>query len=117
MEYPHLQQIYARRGGDDFTILSVETTNRPQLAREFVQKVGATFPIVLDVDKKMHDLYSLEGVPYNLVIDRDGRVIFRHLGFAEGGEETLDAEIAYLLEGKGPAQPQAQAQGEHAEKM
>ncbi len=96
MEYPYLQQIYARHAGSDFTILSIETTNRPELAKKFVAEVGATFPIVLDDTKQARGLFSLKGVPTNLVIDRQGNIIFRHLGFAPGEEKVLEAEIEYL---------------------
>jgi len=98
VEYPHLQEIYARRGGDEFTILSVETTNRPELAKKFVAEVGATFPIVLDTEKKAREIFNLVGVPTNLLIDREGRIVFRHLGFSLGQEKMLDAEVQYLIE-------------------
>lgn len=100
MEYPHLQEIYARRGGDDFTILSIETTNRPELAKKFADEIGARFPILLDENKQARTVYGLQGVPTNLLIDRQGRVVFRHLGFSKGQEKILDAEIQYLLDQK-----------------
>jgi hypothetical protein len=98
VEYPHLQEIFARRGGDDFTILSIETTNRPELARKFVDEVGAKFPIILDEKKEARNVFALQGVPTNLLIDREGRVVFRHLGFSEGHEKILDAEVQVLLD-------------------
>ena len=104
MEFPHLQEIYARRASPDFTILSVETTNRAELARKFVAQYGATFPVVLDEQKVARNLFSLKGVPTNLLIDRNGMIVFRHLGFSPGHEKMLDAEVAILLE-----QPSTQA--------
>lgn len=98
MEYPHLQEIYARRAGNDFTILSIEVSNRPEMAKKFVAEIGATFPILLDENKMARTLYSLKGVPANLLIDRDGNIIFRHLGFSPGHEKILDAEVQYLLD-------------------
>lgn len=97
MEYPHLQEIFKQHGGNDFTILSIETTNRPELARKFVEQVGATFPIVLDDQKTAGTTFQLQGVPTNLLIDRDGNVIFRHLGFAPGHEKILEAEVKLLM--------------------
>jgi hypothetical protein len=99
-----LQQIFAQHGGSDFTILSIETTNRPELAREFVQKVGATFPIVLDEQKTAGTIFQLQGVPTNLLIDREGNVIFRHLGFSPGHEKILEAEVLTLM-GKSDTPP------------
>ena len=97
MEYPHLVDIYERRGGNDFTILSVETTNRPELAKKWVADMKATFPIVTDELKMARSMFQLKGVPTNILIDRNGRAIFRHLGFNPGEEKILEAEVEYLL--------------------
>ena len=97
MEYPHLVDLYARRGGSDFTILSVETTNRPELAKMWVADMKATFPIVTDELKMARSIFQLKGVPTNILIDRKGRAIFRHLGFSPGDEKILEAEVEYLV--------------------
>ncbi|MBM3286241.1 MAG: TlpA family protein disulfide reductase [Candidatus Eisenbacteria bacterium] len=106
MEYPHLQEIYARRGGEDFVILSVETTNRPALAEKFVAEHAATFPVLVDDQRQMRSLFGLKGVPTNLLIDRQGKIVFRHLGFAPGNEKMFEAEIDFLL-----AKPEGSAKG------
>ncbi len=97
MEYPHLVELYGRRGGNDFTIMSVETTNRPELAKKWVADMKATFPVVTDELKMARSLFQLKGVPTNILIGRDGRAVFRHLGFSPGDEKILDAEVEYLL--------------------
>ena len=98
MEFPHLQEIYATYQGDDFELLAVETSNRPELAKEFVEKHGATFPIAIDDAEMSREAYELLGVPTTFMIDREGKIIFRHLGFSPGDEEMLDAELRMLLE-------------------
>lgn len=97
MEFPHLQEIYARYAGEEFTILSVETTNRPQLAREMIDEFGATFPVVVDEERVAGEKYGLIGVPTTWMVDRQGRIVFRHLGFSPGDEEMLRAEVELLL--------------------
>ena len=89
-----LYKTYHDRG---FTILSVETTNRPQLAKEFSTKVGATFPIVEDDAHVSADLFDVHATPTNLMIDRSGKIIFRTLGYSPGMEKDMAAEIEYLL--------------------
>ena len=61
--------------------------------------MGATFPIVLDDQKISREVFKIQGTPTNLVIDRQGRIIFRHLGFGPGSEEILKAEIEMLMKG------------------
>ena len=97
MEFPHLQKIFAKYGGDDFTVFSVEKTNRPELSKEFVLEHGATFPVVVDTARVARESYELLGVPTTFMIDRQGRYIFRHLGFSEGDEVMLEDEIRLLM--------------------
>jgi hypothetical protein len=37
------------------------------------------------------------GTPTNLILNADGRLVFRHLGFGEGNEKIMEAEIRDLL--------------------
>ena len=90
--------MYSRYQGQGFTILSVETSNRPQLAKEFTSSVGATFPIVIDDADVSGNLFGVHATPTNLMIDREGRIIFRSLGYMPGKEKALAAQIEYLLQ-------------------
>jgi hypothetical protein len=92
-----LQEIYQQYKDRGFTVFSVETTNRPQLAKEFTDKVGATFPIVLDDAKVNKSLFGIAGTPTNLLIDRKGRVYFTSIGYSPGHEKALAAMVEYLL--------------------
>ncbi len=89
-----IQKEYASRG---FTVLSVETTNRPALAKTFTTEVGATFPIVLDDADASDKLFGVRATPTNLMIDRKGMIIFRSVGYGPGMEKSLAAQVEYLL--------------------
>ncbi|MBD3161955.1 MAG: redoxin domain-containing protein [Candidatus Eisenbacteria bacterium] len=99
MEFPHLQEIYAEHGGADFTILAVEVSNRPEMAKEMVDEIGAEFPVLVDEDEAAGESYGLRGYPTTWMIDREGRIVFQHLGFSPGDQAMLRAEVELLLEG------------------
>lgn len=75
----------------------METSNRPQLAREFTTSIGITFPIVIDDQEVSGRLFDVQATPTTLMIDRDGQIIFRSLGFSPGKEKSIEAEIQYML--------------------
>ncbi len=79
-------------------MLSVEVSNRPQLAREFVAHVGATFPILNDDQDLASKVYGVTGTPTNIMIDAKGRIFFRSMGFAPGYEKKHAAAVEYLLD-------------------
>jgi hypothetical protein len=75
----------------------MEVSNRPELARDFVNRVGATFPIVNDDQNLAKIIYNVAGTPTNLMIDQQGRIFFRSMGYGPGYEKMYAAEIDYLL--------------------
>ncbi|MCP4550003.1 MAG: TlpA family protein disulfide reductase [bacterium] len=98
MEFPHLAALSKKIENPDFAMLSVNTRlNQADLARQMVQEHGADWPILLDTKEVTYGLYGVSGVPTTLFIDRDGRTIFKTLGFAEGDEENLEIMVEALL--------------------
>ena len=78
-------------------VLGVDTGehgNQAVNARQFRDKHGLTYPILLDAGDKIAAQYGVTGFPTNLVIDRKGIV-----RLAEGGYNppALDQEINRLL--------------------
>jgi hypothetical protein len=78
-------------------LISIETSNRPQMAQEFINKVGVTFATVNDDQEVSGKLFSVNATPANLMIDDEGRIFFRTYGFAPGHEKIYAAQIEYLL--------------------
>lgn len=39
----------------------------------------------------------MTAAPTNLILDAEGKMVFRHVGFGAGGEKTMEAEIRDLL--------------------
>jgi thiol-disulfide isomerase/thioredoxin len=96
-EFPHLQAFQHELKGRGFTVVGVEVTRRPELAQQFLKELGVTFPVVEDKTDVAGGLYQVTGTPTNFLIDREGRIIFRGVGYAPGGEGELRAQIEYLL--------------------
>ena len=55
-----------------------------------------TFPIVVTADKDFFskNQYGVRGTPTSFLLNGDGKVVFRHIGYLAGGEKTMEAEAA-----------------------
>jgi thiol-disulfide isomerase/thioredoxin len=63
--------------------------------KDFTQKLGMNYPIVL-ADEKMEQAFGgIEAIPTTFIIDRAGRVVKKDSGFANKGE--FEQEIKPLL--------------------
>jgi peroxiredoxin len=80
-----------------FTVVAVETTNRPEMAQEFLQSIEVGFPTLNDDTRSVGGLFGVRYTPTNIVLDRDGRVYFTTIGYAPGKEAALAAQVEYLL--------------------
>jgi peroxiredoxin len=59
-------------------------------ASAFAKEVKATFPVVHDVKGKMNDQFGVEGLPANVIVGRDGKVVASIDGV---DEKALDAAV------------------------
>jgi len=63
----------------------------------YVHGRGFTFTVLLDSDASVCRLYNPEGgVPYTVVIDRQGATAYNHSGYLPGDERALFSAVASL---------------------
>ena len=86
-----IEEIYKQFKGKDVEVLGAGIDwNQPYSCKEWVKKFRLSFPI-LD-DSKGQQIYNYFGngiVPYNMVIDRNGRLIYSDSGFKK--EDIVNA--------------------------
>jgi peroxiredoxin len=96
-EMPQLAKLYDKYRASGFVLLGVNIDDDAGKAADLATKLGLTFPISLDIDKKVSRLYDLTAMPSTVLIDREGRVRHVHRGYHEGYEDTYDRQIRGLL--------------------
>ena len=96
-EMPQLNRLYDKYKSAGFVLLGVNVDEDTRNAVAVAGKLGVKIPVLLDTDKKTSQAYDLNAMPSTVLIDRDGRVRYVHRGYAEGTEDTYDAQIRALL--------------------
>ncbi len=95
-EIPSLIELHQQYGDDGVIIVGASVDRGGvDLVKRFVQRFKINYPIVIADEKMMRDFGNVEAVPTTFLIDRNGRVAGKHVGFAE--KETLEREIKSLL--------------------
>jgi len=69
-EAPILENIH--KAHPELAVLSVDSGERSMTVQNFVQAFGITYPVLLDTDGKVSNLYQIMYIPTNLFIDKDG---------------------------------------------
>jgi thiol-disulfide isomerase/thioredoxin len=96
-EFPHMAELYKDVSRDQFDIAAISDDVDLSKMRAFVTEFRPPFPILVG-GGRMKAIYHYRGLPYSVLLDRQGRIIERIFGF--GGEtefrqlrETISREI------------------------
>ena len=73
-ELSDLEGLYQKFKKQDLVILGISSDKRPQVAN-FVKVRKITFPVLLDPEQKVAQLYKILGVPKTFVYDREGKLV------------------------------------------
>jgi peroxiredoxin len=98
---PSFERVYNDYKNQGFVILAVNATNQDTLsnARDFVNQNQLTFPILLDNDGKVSQLYQLRSLPTSFFVDKNG-VIRDVIVGGPMSEALLRIRVQNLLEEK-----------------
>ena len=97
-EIPELVRFYGEYHQRGVEILAVDVGDNPQKVPSFVAENKMTFPVLLDKNKKVADLYQVTGYPRTFIIDRQGKI--RDIIFGAANYAVLSAKIDALLKGE-----------------
>lgn len=99
-EMPALEKIHQTYKDQGLTILGVSMDGPESIANvePTVRRYGITYPILLDEETRVVALYNpARDAPYSVLIDRQGRIVERFLGYSPGDEVKLEQRIQPLL--------------------
>ncbi len=96
-EMPILDRLHHRYQDTGFAVLGINVEGEREPAQDLVDKTNVTFPILLDADQKVSEMYDLQAMPSSVVIDRDGVVRYIHLGYKPGDEAKYVEVVKRLI--------------------
>jgi len=100
VELPRLQALYEQYKDEGFEVVAVDTNRESELATAFIEKNGLTYTLLEDGEGDLavgSGTFGVHEFPSSFLIDRDGRVVYFHVGFDPGDENKLEEEIKSLL--------------------
>lgn len=99
-EVPFLERLHTSYGGKGVRVLSVLTDGVDAAATKTIMKevrAAPSYPVLVDPDFAVSDIYTNFVVPHTLVIDRKGIVRYVHTGFETGTEKQYEAALLKAL--------------------
>jgi len=97
-----LQGLVAEFEGKGLVALAVNEREERDRAQEFAERLGVTYPVLLD-DGSVARLFGVNGVPDLWIVDRRGVVRARFLGFGPTVPKDIREAVVAALAGAPPS--------------
>lgn len=100
VEMPHLSELQAALGGEEFEVVTIATGRNPRPAMEqFFREIEVdNLPLHTDANSTLARDMGVLGLPVTLILDRDGNEIARLMGDADWASDSAKAIIAALID-------------------
>lgn len=96
-ELPSIEMLYSKfRNNPDVTFLIMNEDADLSMAKEFLEKGKYSFPIYKAKSNPPMEIYS-GTLPTTIILGKNGKVIFRHEGFANYGSEKFIKQMGELI--------------------
>jgi len=100
--FPGMQKVVSKYKDDpNVKFVFVDTweqgDEKKKNAQEFITKNKYTFDVLMDNDDKVVDQFKVDGIPTKFVIDKEGKIRFKAVGF-DGSDDKLMQELTAMIE-------------------
>jgi thiol-disulfide isomerase/thioredoxin len=96
VEIPHFDELQKQYGDRGLAVIGISLDEQgADVVKKFVKQFGVNYPIVMGNRKVVEAYGGIVAVPTTFVIDRQGRIVSRHVGYDD--KEVFEKEIQSLL--------------------
>lgn len=98
-ELTEFNKIYNDLKDKGFKLIAISTDNEKTVAKvkPFIKSRSYNFTVLLDTNSDVARKYYAQQIPYSVIIDKDGNIIYSHLGYMKGDEKKVRSIIEEQL--------------------
>ena len=79
-EYPDLMRLHEAFVAQGFSVVGISTDKSKSSVRQFVEKNGHVYPMVMASSSIIRDFGAGIGLPVSYLVDRQGKIVKRYYG-------------------------------------
>ena len=77
--------------------VSIDQAQRINKVKPLVDNHGWPYEVLLDPNSEFKRALGIQMIPYVLIVDGDGNIVYKHNGYTEGAEEELIQKVRELV--------------------
>ncbi len=93
-EMPEMNQLVKRLTGEPVIFLAITSENN-KIVNKFLKKHSFDYKICINGDEPAR-LYNITAIPTHIIIDKDGNIAYKHIGYISGLSDVMYDEIKML---------------------
>jgi peroxiredoxin len=92
-------KIYNKYKEEGLVLIAISMNDQKTVAKvkPYIRSKGYNFPVLYDTNNDAARIYYALAIPYSVIIDKGGRVVYTHLGYMKGDEIEVNNKIKQLL--------------------
>jgi peroxiredoxin len=91
--YPEWQE----ETGVKLIAVSIDEAQNINKVKPMVDSYGWEYDVLLDPNSDLRRALGIQTIPYTLIVDGQGKIVYRHNGCADGAEEELIEKVRELV--------------------
>ena len=76
--------------------VSIDDSRSTTKVKPYVDGQRWTYDVLLDTNQDLKRQLNIQSVPFTVVVDANGKIVFMHSGYTDGDEYVLEEEIQKL---------------------
>ncbi len=96
-EIPSMVKLYNKLKGGNFEILAISEDTDIEAVKKFIKQYKITFPVLMDTDKKVYNLYKATAVPETHLINKKGFLEDSTIGSFNWYDKELISAVESLM--------------------
>lgn len=98
-ELPHVQELLEKYEEKGLTVFAISTDSEKSVAKvkPYIKSHNYTFEVLLDTNSEVARSYYVRSVPFTLIIDKSGKIVYQQLGYRKGDEIKVEEVISKII--------------------
>lgn len=94
--YADLYEDWQADFGVKVVAISIDDARNTAKVKSYVNGVKWPFQVLLDPNEDMKRSLNFQTVPFTILIDKDGNIVYRHNSYVEGDEYVMEEKLKKL---------------------
>ena len=69
--------------------VSIDQAQNVHKVKPLVSNHGWEYEVLLDSNEELKRAFGVQNIPYVMILDGEGKIVYKHIGYTDGGEEEL----------------------------